>query len=443
MENRRDRERSRYKRGMASRTGAEANRRAGELYTSTSLKLPKDAKVFQIKSDKPLKLDILPFEVGKGNPFADEGTFHYERTFWVHRGVGPDNNTYVCLREASRGKKPCPICEHLQKLREDPEADEENIKALRPKRRQLFNVIDTANRADGVQIWDISFHLFGELLLESLEDEELAADRKEWCEFEGGKTLRLGLKEKTFNKQKFYEVSRIDFVDRVKDYDPEETLKKVHCLDNVVKVLPYDELKKVFLQTGEETDGNGNHKFRRLDLEKIADMSMVQMRNFIIREDLDIEPDDFNEEDDLRSALTKEVKAKIGDDDEDAGTGSKSSKKKAQDEEPSEIEEGSDVTWDDDGDEKHGTVTAIDGKKATVEDEDGDEHIVKIANLTLAPSCEKEEEEEEIEEGSEVNWTDDEGDDHNGEVQELKGKFAQVKEGKKTYKVKLEDLSLA
>jgi len=437
---------------MASRTGAEANRRAGELYTSTSLKLPKDAKMFQIKSDTPLKLDILPFEVGKGNPFADPGMFHFERTFWVHRGIGPDNNTYVCPRETSRGKLPCPICEHLQKLREDPDANEELIVALRPKRRQLFNVIDTNNRKDGVQIWDISWKLFGELLLESLEDEEYAEERKDWCEFEGGKTLRLALKEKKLSGRSFYDVSRIDFVERVKDYDPDDMLKKVHCLDDVVKVMPYDELKKVFLQTGEETDGNGSHKFRRLDLKKLKEMSLSQLRNFIIREDLDVEPDDYDDEDALRDAVKAEVLKSMSDDDEDAPKDGKAGKsgKKAKDEEPEEstgeIEEGSEVTWeDDDGDEKRGTVTEIKGKKATVEDEDGDEHSVKLSDLTLADAGEEEPEEEPgvIEEGSEVNWTDDDGDEHTGEVQSIKDKFAQVKEGKKTYKVKLDDLTLA
>jgi hypothetical protein len=429
---------------MASRTGAEANRRAGELYTSTSLKLPKDAKMFQIKSDKPLRIDILPYQVGEGNPFADPGMYHYERTFWVHRGIGPDNNTYVCLREASRGKQACPICEHLQKLREDPDAHEDLIAALKPKRRQLFNVMDVNNPSDGVMIWDISFHLFGALLLESLEDEEFAKERRDWCEFEGGQTLRLALKEKTFNKQKFYEVSRIDFVERKKDYNPDDMLKKVFCLDRVVKVLSYAELKKVFLQTGEEAEGNKDSRFRRSDLEKIADMTLVQMRNFIIREDLNLEPDDFDEEDALREALLAEIKSKLGEDDKPT---SKSAKEEEPKEEPAaEIEEGSEVTWDDDGDEKQGTVVGIkDGKKgpiATVEDTEGEEHSIKVADLTLAEEQEPEEPAE-IEEGSEVTWTDDDGEEHAGEVLEIKGKNAKIQKGKKSYLVKLTNLTLA
>jgi hypothetical protein len=440
MKDRRERERSRYRRGMASETGQEANKRAGELFASTSLHLPKDAKLFQIKSDKPLRLDILPYEVGKGNPFADAGTFHYERTFWVHRGIGPDNKSYACPRDNSRGKMPCPICEHMQTLREDAEANEELILALKPKRRQLFNVIDVNDTDAGVQVWDVSFHLFGTLLLECLEDEEFAEDRKNWCEFEGGKTLRLGLKEKTFNKQKFYEVSRIDFVDRKRDYDPTKMLEKVHCLDDIVKVLSYNELKKVFMQTGEETEGT-KHKLKESDVEKIRDMDGKELAKFIIINDIDIDTDDFPETEDLQAAVIEKVEEAIAGDEPKSG---KKSGKKDKDEEPedtpAEIEEGSEVTWDDDGNEKTGTVKKIKGEKAVVEDEDGDEHKVALDDLTLAEGDEKEE--PEIEVGSEVKWTDEDQDEHEGTVKKIKKGVATVKEGKKEYDVEVGDLEL-
>ncbi len=455
---------------MASQTASEANRRAGDLYTSTSLKLPKDAKMFQIKSDKPLKLDILPYQVGKGNPFADQGTYHYERTFWVHRGIGPDNASYVCPRETSRGKLPCPICEHLQKLREDPEANEDLIMALKAKRRQLFNVIDVNNPDNGVMIWDISWHLFGQLLLENLEDEEFAADRKNWCEFEGGQTLRLGLKEKTFNKQKFYEVSRIDFVDRKRDYNPDKMLDKVYCLDDVVKVLPYEELKKVFMQTGEDTDGH-NKKFRRSDVQQIKEMDEKELQKFVIINDIDVDSDDYPDLEDFQDAVIEKIKEAIDSSDDDKKSGKKTDKKsagkkgkKVKDEEPEdedeesaedEIEEGSKVTWDDDGEERTGTVSDINQKKGTCTiDGDDDETYKKVAlsDLTLVKDEDEDEDEElededeesaEIEKGSAVTWTDDDQDDHEGTVLSIKGDKVKVKEGKKTYELDMSELTLA
>jgi plastocyanin len=447
MKDRREREQSRYRRGMGSQTQQEANAKMASLYGSTYLNLPKDVSQFELKSKAPL-LDFLLYEVGKGNPFADPGAFHYERTFWVHKGIGPDNRAYCCPREMSRGRLPCPICEKRQELKDDPNADEKLIEALKPKRRQLFKVIDLNNRDKGVQVWDFSYHMFGELLVEYLTDENNTTKLKNWCEFEGGKSLRLGTKEKKYNGKPYYEVTRIEFEDRRKDYDPAEMLEKGPCLDECFRVLPYDELKKVFMQTGEETEGT-KHKFKESDVEKIRDMNGKELAKFIIVNDIDIDTDDYPETEDLQAAVIEKIEEAIAGDEPKSG---KKSGKKAKDEEPeepedtpAEIEEGSEVTWDDDGDEKTGTVKSIKGKKAVVEDEDGDEHKVALDDLTLADGGEKEEEEEEkaeIEVGSDVKWTDDDQDEHEGTVKKIKKGVATVKEGKKEYEVEVGDLEL-
>jgi plastocyanin len=429
---------------MSSRTQQEANAKMASLYGSTYLNLPKETPQFELKG-KAL-LDFLPYEVGKGNPFADPGSFHYERTFWVHKGIGPDGRAYCCPREMSRGRLPCPICEKRQELRDDPNADEKVIDALKPKRRQLFKVVDANNRSKGVQIWDFSYHMFGELLVEYLTDENNAEKLKDWCEFEGGMSLRLGTKEKKFNGRPYYEVTRIEFEERRKDYDPNKMLVEGPCLDDCFRVLPYDELKKVFLQTGEGTEENKT-KFKEFDVKQIRDMTDKELHKFIIMNDIDLPQDesDYDDTEALAEAVIEVIQEKITDEKPKSGkkdNGKKGGKKDKDEEpeEPAEIEEGSSVTWtNDDGDEVTGTVTEIKGKKATVEDEDGNEETVPLKDLTLA---EESEEPAEIEEGSEVKWTDDDGDDHEGTVTEIKGKNASVKEGKKTYKVKLADLEL-
>jgi len=164
------REQARYKRGMASRGSKQAAKRSSELYTSRALTLPKNVNMLQIKSDDPIRLDILPYKVGQGNPFADEGSFSFERTYFVHKGIGPNNDTVVCPATGPKPYGPCPICEQLAILRDDVDADEDFIKSLRHKRRQVFNVVNTKDRQRGVQIFDISYHLFGKLLEEHLDD---------------------------------------------------------------------------------------------------------------------------------------------------------------------------------------------------------------------------------------------------------------------------------
>jgi len=233
-------------------SAAEAARRRALEHTSefarTSLEIPSGANMFSIKKPGSYRIDILPYKVGKGNPYADEGTLHYERTYWVHRGVGADEDTYVC--PAKTAKKPCPICEYRAKLERDSNADEELIRALAPKERQLFNVVDLAAQDRGVQIWDNSYHLFGKLLDSRIRNADDDEDFARFCELEGGLTLKLTAEEKSMGKNKFCDVTSIDFKPRKDDYT-EEWLDACYCLDDIVKVLDYDSLRKIFLQTAD------------------------------------------------------------------------------------------------------------------------------------------------------------------------------------------------
>src|SRR5271154_1674773 len=85
-----------------------AKRRVTEHSTGferTTLEVPEGTNFFQLKQSGVKRLEIIPYIVGKGNPFADEGEKHYERTYYVHRSVGANNDTYCC--PAKNWKKPC------------------------------------------------------------------------------------------------------------------------------------------------------------------------------------------------------------------------------------------------------------------------------------------------------------------------------------------------
>ena len=129
----------------------------------------------KLKLGKVVSFDIIPYRVSiKNHPEGvEKGDTWFQRTFFIHKDVGPNNKTYLCPKTVG---KPCPICEEHAKLRKDPDADDETLKKLRQKERELFNVIDTSDRKKGVQILDISVHLFGKLL-----EEELNADEDSKC----------------------------------------------------------------------------------------------------------------------------------------------------------------------------------------------------------------------------------------------------------------------
>lgn len=228
-------------------------------FTAPYLKLPPDAKMFKPKAGSTMLLDIVPYVVGKGNPWAEEGATHYERTFYVHRGVGANNDSFLCPRMTKKGLR-CPVCEHRMKLMKDSDDDDEAlIKDLAPKQRQLFNVINRKDPEAGVQLWDFSYHNFGKMLDARLRNSD---EDEEWEKFfflEGGFTLRVGFAEKSFGGHAFPDAESIDFKSR-DDLD-EDILEQTHNLDSLLVIPEYDELKKALLEATpdkKEDDDDGD-----------------------------------------------------------------------------------------------------------------------------------------------------------------------------------------
>lgn len=111
---------------------------------------------------------------------------------------------------------------------------------------------------------------------------------------------------------------------------------------------------------------------------------------------------------------------------------------------PAEIEEGSNVTWEDKaGNELKGVVKEIKGEKAVVTDEDGDDIKVLLSKLTLATADAEEVTAQEIEVGSSVTWTTKKGAEMEGTVKKIVGDIATVvdEDGDK-FPVSLDDLTL-
>jgi len=207
--------------------------------------LPDNVNFFQAKKGT-MHLDILPYVVTqKTNPEAGPGEQWYQRTVWVHFGIGADDKAYLCPKTLN---KKCPICENRSQLMKDSNADSDTIAALKAKERELFNVVDLDDEAKGVQLWEFSYHLFGKML-----EEELREGKEEWgsfAELKNGYTLRLRFSEKQLGKNKFLEVSRIDFESR-EDY-PDSVLDQVLDLDEILNVMDYKQLEKVFYELEDE-----------------------------------------------------------------------------------------------------------------------------------------------------------------------------------------------
>jgi hypothetical protein len=244
---------------------SDARKRAAEHereFDSFALKLPKNMPLFRVKKPGVIRLDIMPYVAAKGNPHADEGMLHYERTYFIHGRVGPDQIGIVCPRETAdlEGKRhPCPICEMQRTLKMDPQADDKLIKSLYPRERQIFQIIDVENPDAGIQLWDMSYHLFGRLLDARIRDQDEQDAFHLFYHLKKGFTLKIGFVEESANKRVWYKAETIDFKTR----EPYGTsmLEQCVCLDELIKLLPTAEIEAAL--EGGERSGSGDQDQRQ------------------------------------------------------------------------------------------------------------------------------------------------------------------------------------
>lgn len=222
-------------------------------FSSKCYRIPDGVKSYSIKKEGVHRMDIIPYTVPEGvnNPFAEPGELHFERTYYTHRDIGPDGDMYPCLKKTFGTA--CPICDHRASMLRDPDADEELVKSLAPKERQLWNVFDPDDAEKGVQLWDCSFHLFGKQLDARVNNSDEDDGYEFFADPDDGLTLKVGFKEKTFGGNTFCETETIDFKSR-KAPLPDELLEKAMILDSLLIKYDYDSLKQIFLQTRHEDD---------------------------------------------------------------------------------------------------------------------------------------------------------------------------------------------
>lgn len=213
-----------------------------------SLKVPPGTKWFSPEKEGTYTVDIVPFTAGKGNPFAKPGELYYERTYFHHAQVGPSNEKVICM--AKTMKQRCAICDFRAKLGSDPDRDKDTEKLIADlnfKERQLWNVFDHDEPKKGVQLWEISYHLFGKYLDNKIN---LAKpDKKDkfmqFSDPKKGFTLAITGSEKTIGKSNpFLEFAQIDFEEREKPLS-EKLLARAICLDDLIRPAKYETISEM------------------------------------------------------------------------------------------------------------------------------------------------------------------------------------------------------
>lgn len=295
---------------------------------STAVAVPKGTNIFKPDKQGTFRIEILPYDVKKGkdkpggNPNAASGAYYWERTYYVHQGIGAEKKPYICL--AKTMKKPCPICEFRNGLGSWNDMDDDTkevAKSLNPKQRQLFNVWVHGQEDKGVQLWDVSYFLFGDALNNKIAAAD-PEDKEKYANFpdpEDGLTVKVGGIIDTMGKNKFWRASDIEFKDR-KEAITDEMLEAVIDLDELIKPATYKELKALITQ-GESSDEDDDDEADTDDEEKDTE------------EDEDEDASDDDDEDSSDSDDDESEDEEDGDGDEDDESESEDDESEDEDEE--------------------------------------------------------------------------------------------------------------
>lgn len=225
---------------------------------SETLKLKDGVSFFKPKKGRNLIM-FLPFEIGKNLEGLDPGEIWYRMTIRKHYGIGPEDKTVIC--PSTIGKK-CPICEHKAALLSQGRGtDDDEVKALMWKRRELYWVIDLNDKEgnEDPQVLETSYFTFGKKLEEEIREADDDSPAARFATVEDGAVVEVRMNEESLGKNKYLEAGRFDFYERKKGEQRlvDEGMKKITPFDEMLNILSYQELKKLFydLSDDEVTDG--------------------------------------------------------------------------------------------------------------------------------------------------------------------------------------------
>lgn len=229
-------------------------------------------------------IDIIPFEITqdwyktllsvKGSPIGLEvGYVDYKLEVPIHKGIGENNDVFLCLKKAF-GKK-CPICEELREEynKSDEDQDEKKISALSPKWRCFYNIYDYNGDSEDIKLWDFSYHLFEKKLQTAIEEESDGIAI--FSDLEEGSSIKFKGTEKFFGKYPYVKPRDVSFVKR--DIYEESIIDSTFPLDAMLKIPTYEEVYEVHF--GEVATVNENESNEKVE-EKSAPQRKQRTRSF-------------------------------------------------------------------------------------------------------------------------------------------------------------------
>ncbi len=234
-----------------------------------AVSLPQGLSVFKPRKSGTMRLNIIPFWVTENRERYTEqlrrskkaGLLFPHRIFWLHYGIGVNNEPFVCLSKTF-GKK-CPICEEQKKYLEKPDNEsKKTAQQLKPKERQLWLVQDADEVHKGIQLWEVSIHNFGVHLVDYLEGFRNPKDKQKHANYyriADGLVINVNCKEESAGDRAYTDFQVHSMSDR-EDALEEEILDHGYDLDAMVVEETYDRLKRIYHGEDfeEEADDDGD-----------------------------------------------------------------------------------------------------------------------------------------------------------------------------------------
>jgi len=193
-------------------------------------------------------LNFIPFVAGEHNPNVAPGKMAYALDVFVHRKVGVNEDSYLCMSRTYG--KPCSICEHQAEVRKQDEYDDKFAKSLNPTRRVIYNIecLDSEKQTQmGIQIFDVSHYLFEKELAE-LAKKPRGGGYVLFSDPDEGKTVFF---RKSGSGATNTEYKAFAFEDRDEPIS-DELLDSAVCLDSLLYIPTYEEVYAAFHGTVEE-----------------------------------------------------------------------------------------------------------------------------------------------------------------------------------------------
>lgn len=235
-------------------------RREKESKSYGYLKLPKNVQIFKeevtTRKSGRTYIDIIPYivtdpkhmDANPDNPnSALVGNAWYKKPIYVHRNVGADNETVICLKTI--GEK-CFCCDY-RKQQQKQHIDKDDL--IDPAKQRILYVIipiDHPDYEEDFAVWDIAHNNFQAELDEELKEKP---ENEEFGDPISGATLGIRFSEEKFKNFKFAKAGSIEFDFNRPPYD-ENIVEEAPNLDEMIEVLTYEEMRMKFMEIDDEAE---------------------------------------------------------------------------------------------------------------------------------------------------------------------------------------------